>query len=113
MNWPFVSRARHLEQVADLRVLVAELRAQLVAAEQRVEIAETDAERFRRYYERLADDTLMKRGDASGPVHHVVEPKPSMTDTIGRAFALVGNASGAPITGPRHAATHADATRQR
>ena len=109
MNWPLITRARHVEALAELRVKLATAEAHAEAAITRADASDMEAERFRTYYERLADDTLMRRGEASGPVH--VQPKTekpgalSMTDRISRGFALVGNAHGAPITGPKDAAT--------
>lgn len=107
MNWPFLSRARHLEDVAALRVQLATTTAKLEAAELRAEAAETDRDLFRHYYERLADDTLMRRGDAAGPVHENPERKDLPANQLARGFALVGSHVGAPITGPPHAANHA------
>lgn len=106
MNWPFISRIRHLQEVARLRELLAEASAELKARAQRIEATEQDRDRFRGYYERLADDTLMRTGQASAPVHENPERRDSLTNRIARGFALVGNAQGAPITGPSHAATH-------
>lgn len=101
MKWPFLSRAAHLEEVAELRVQLTDALARAKAAEARAETAETDRDLFRHYYERLADDTLMKRGDASGPVHTDPERPGSPTAGLARAFSLVANTTGARITGPR------------
>lgn len=106
MKLPFITRTRHLEETAELRVELATARARLEAAEKRAESAETDRDLFRLYYERLADDTLLKRGDASGPVHRDPDRKDLPANQLARGFALVGNHTGARITGPRDAATH-------
>lgn len=99
MRWPFITRARHIEAMAALQIELADVKARLLAAE-------TERDRFRGYYERLADDTLMKHGDASAPIHDQKE-RPSLARAISRSFSLVGNATGAPITGPASdAATH-------
>lgn len=107
MNWPFISRIKHLQELARVRELLAAANAELQARAARIEAAEAEAARFRTYYERLADDTLMRTGQASGPIH-VEDPQRHVTHQIGRAFGLVGNATGAPITGPSHAATATD-----
>ena len=110
MNWPLITLARHLMEVAALNISIADLNARLAAAEARARAAETDAERFRGYYERLMDDTLMRTGQASGKTHEVDLAR-GVDRQIARAFGLVGSPVGAPITGPRHAAEPATAKR--
>lgn len=104
MRFPFLSRAQHLEETSSLRVQLATATARLEAAEKRADAAETDRDLFRLYYERLADDTLMKRGDAAGPVHRDPDRKDLPANQLARGFSLVGSHEGIP----RHAAKPAN-----
>lgn len=98
MTWPFIGRADAARlTLALVRAEVAEAQV----AELRTRLVEAD--RFRVYYERLADELAMRAGATSGPVHVPVEERGDPTiNRVLKVAGLVGNFHGAPLTGPRH-----------